>query len=360
MFCRKKMRRVRSVLVAYIDSDTGDAVMDVRQKAFVRHLFRGLLGFVAITGFVASASADLLVGNFFSPELDVLRYSNTGAFVGTFVPTGSGGLSFPLGGTYGPDGNFYVSDSDHENVLRYNGATGAFIDIFGSTDDPAGLTFGPNGNLFVANSAASGSVTELDGTTGAEIGAFVTPGSGGLADPEEIAFGPDGNLYVASADTSQILEYDGATGAFIGVFASGNGLSNVRGLTFGPDANLYVANFGGGSVLRFNGTTGTFIDEFVAAGSGGLSFPRPLIFGADNNLYVGSYGSGDILRYNGTTGAFTDVFVPAGSGGLGGPTFLVFHDFQGGGTVPEPSALILVLTALVLCTVVARWKRRKT
>lgn len=337
-------------LVAYIVHR--GIVMDLRQKPFAKRLARGLLGFVAITGFVASASADLLVGNFFSPDLNVLRYSNTGAFVGTFVPTGSGGLSFPLGGTFGPDGNFYVSDSDHENVLRYNGTTGAFIDIFGSTEDPAGLTFGPDGNLYVANSAAPGSVTELNGTTGAEIGAFVAPGSGGLSDPEEIVFGPDGNLYVASADTSQILEYDGGTRAFIGVFASGNGLSNVRGLTFGPDGNLYVTNFGGASVLRFNGTTGAFIDEFVSAGSGGLSLPRPLIFGADSNLYVGSYGSGDILRYNGTTGAFMDVFVPAGSGGLGGPTFLVFHDFQPG-TVPEPSSLVLVLTALGVCLLAA-------
>jgi len=157
-------------------------------------------------------------------------------------------------------------------------------------------------------------------------------------------------LYVASSDTSSVLEYNGTTGAFIGVFASGNGLNNVRGLTFGPDGNLYVANFGGGSVLRFNGTTGAFIDEFVAAGSGGLNLPRPLIFGPDNNLYVGSFGTGDILRFSGTTGTFIDDFIPAGTGGLGGPTFLVFHDFVT--AVPEPSAIVLVLSALALCVLV--------
>src|SRR5207249_4230508 len=70
---------------------------------------------------VPSVHADLFVGNFFGPgNEDVLRYNGTtGAFVSTFVPTGSGGLSFPLGGTFGPDGNLYVSDSDHEKVLRY-------------------------------------------------------------------------------------------------------------------------------------------------------------------------------------------------------------------------------------------------
>jgi hypothetical protein len=56
---------------------------------------------------VPSVHADLFVGNFFGPgNEDVLRYNGTtGAFVSTFVPTGSGGLSFPLGGTFGPDNN---------------------------------------------------------------------------------------------------------------------------------------------------------------------------------------------------------------------------------------------------------------
>ncbi|MEP7062887.1 MAG: NHL repeat-containing protein [Betaproteobacteria bacterium] len=334
-------------------------MIDSRTR-FPSRLLRTVLGCVLAAACAGGAHADLLVGNFFSPELDVLRYSSTGAFVGTFVTTGSGGLTFPLGGSFGPDGNFYVSDSDHEHVLRYNGVTGAFIDIFATTDDPAGMVFGPDNKLFVANSSAPGSVTQFDGSTGAEISAFVAAGSGGISDPEEITFGPDGNLYVANGDTNEILEYDGATGAFIGVFATGNGLLSPRGLTFGPDGNLYVSNFGGGSVLRFNGTSGAYIDDFVAAASGGLSLPRPLLFGPDANLYVGSFGSGDILRYDGTTGAFMDVFAAAGSGGLGGPTFLLFHEFAPGTSVPEPSIFLLVAIGLVMCAPVLRRRRRST
>ena len=46
---------------------------------------------------VPNVHADLFVGNFFGPgNEDVLRYNGTtGAFVSTFVPTGSGGLTFP-------------------------------------------------------------------------------------------------------------------------------------------------------------------------------------------------------------------------------------------------------------------------
>jgi WD40 repeat protein len=219
------------------------------------------------------------------------------------VPTRSGGLTFPLGGTLGPDRNLYVSNSDGDDVLRFNGTTGAFISTFASNvEDAAGLAFGPDSNLYVVNANTPGSITKLNGATGAFIDAFVADSSGGLAAPRDVIFGPDGNLYVTSFATN--------------------------------------------AVLRYNGTTGAFEDAFVTAGSGGLSFPRDLLFGPDGNLYVGSFGSGDVLRYNGTSGAFIDTFVKAGSGDLGGPTFLAFHD-SSTTSVPEPATLALLGGALV-------------
>lgn len=291
--------------------------------------------------------ADLFVGNFFGPgNEDVLRYNGTtGAFVSTFVPTGSGGLSFPLGGTFGPDGNLYVSDSDHEAVLRYNGTTGAFINAFvPNVEDPAGLRFGPDSNLYVASSSSPGAVSRFNGLTGAPVG--VPFGSGQLSNPEGVTFGPDGNLYVAGGDTSSVLRYNPTTGAFINAFVSpgSGGLTGARGVVFGPDGNLYVTSFGTGEVLRYNGTTGALLGTFVTAGSGGLSLPRGLTFGPDGNLYVGSFGSGDVLRYNGSTGAFIDAFVPSSSGGLGGPTFLTFFNAPTPPGVPEPSTWLLVAT----------------
>ena len=45
---------------------------------------------------------------------------------------------------FGPDGNLYVSSGDSDEVLRYDGTTGAFIDSFasgGGLDSPFGLAF---------------------------------------------------------------------------------------------------------------------------------------------------------------------------------------------------------------------------
>ena len=101
----------------------------------------------------------------------ILRYNaSTGAFISTFVPSGSGGLQWPEGITFGPDGNLYISSFSSDSILRYNGRTGAFIDT------------------------------------------FVPVGSGGLNGPHGLTFGPDNYLYVSSYFTRNILRYHGITG----------------------------------------------------------------------------------------------------------------------------------------------------
>jgi WD40 repeat protein len=301
------------------------------------------------------SASDLFVGNFFGEDSDVLRYNgNTGAFESTFVPNNSGTLTFPLGGAFGPDGNFYVSNSDNDRVLRYNGVTGAFIDTFASSvEDAAGMVFGPGNSLYVVNSTDPGSVTRLNATTGALVSELT---GGDLSDPEGIVLGPDGNLYVANNDGNDIVRFNGTTGAFIDIFvnAGSGGLSGPRDLAFGPDGNIYVTSTGStGGVLRYSGATGAFMNAFVGPGSD-LVLPRELVFGPDRNLYVGNFGMGDVLRYNGTTGAFIDTFIPTGSGGLGGPTFLVFNEPASAAT-PEPSTLGLI--GFGLLGLVA-WKRK--
>ena len=258
----------------------------------------------------------------------------TGAYLGPFMQ-GSSITGFGMG--IGPDGNLYVSGADR--VERYDPETYQYIDTFvasgsGGLDEATDLTFGPDGNLYVA-SAYTSTVLRYDGQTGAFLNVFASEGVGY---PEDMRFGPDGNLYVASLDNDGIVRYDGASGDLIDVFATDENLSLLTGLAFGPDGDLYVlsavtpSDALHGNVTRFDGATGEALGFLVPPEPSGLILPRSMEFGPDGNLYIGaSYGK--FRRYNSETGAFIDVF--ADLPGAGAPRDLMF--------IPEPGSLALLL-----------------
>lgn len=212
------------------------------------------------------AHADLLVTD--NTNNSVLRYSNAGIALGTFIAASGGHLPYHAP-VFGPDGNIYILDYLTPDILQYNGSTGSFMSV------------------------------------------FVSSGSGGLSNPTALTFAPDGNLYVTDDGSTQaartVRRYNGTTGASIGTFASGYNLVVPTGIAFGPDGNMYVSDEA--SVAKFDGVTGAFISVFVAAGSGGLNGPDQLIFRSDGNLYVASAHSG-IMIYNAQTGAFVKQLVP--------------------------------------------------
>lgn len=132
-----------------------------------------------------------------------------------------------------------------------------------------------------------------------------------------------GDLLVSSRFTNNVLRYNAGTGAFLGVFASGNGLANPNGIAYGPDGHLYVGLGDQPRVLRFDGQTGAFLDEFVGPSTpGGLVNCRGIAFGSEGDLYVCSASNHRVLRYAGTTGAF--VGVAASGQGMNGPVGLTF------------------------------------
>ncbi|MBI1849218.1 MAG: hypothetical protein HYR85_02630, partial [Planctomycetes bacterium] len=237
---------------------------------------------IAFGCIVGRARADeLLVRGFLSGTF--LRYDDaTGAFLGT-IDTDLPGANAVV---RGPDGDLFAASGANE-IRRYDGETGALRGRF-VWDDPAtpddeshgldhatGLAFGPDGNLYAAG-YVSNSVIRYDGRTGAFIDVFVAPRSGGLNGADiGMEFGPDGNLYVASQLTDSILRYDGNDGHFIDAFvpALRGGLRRPSAFVFRPDGFLYVSSTSTDRVLRFNATTGAFDRGFVSVGSGGLDAP---------------------------------------------------------------------------------------
>ena len=272
---------------------------------------------------VSATTPALLVST--AQNATVLRFDGlTGTFVDVFVPILSGGLANTGQVNYGPDGNLYVGSLGSSAVIRYDGLSGEFIDVFASGAGP-GVTplegpfegvFGPDGNLYVGDWRTTNRVLRYNGVTGDFLDEFVSHGEGGLVGPVGVAFGPDGNLYVASYGTDSVIRYDLSTSDPIDTFASGGGLDGPMGILFHRDSYLYVLSQSNNSVVRYDATSGDFVDVFVASGSGGLDSPGFMAFGPDGNLYVASFNSKEILRYDSETGDFIDVFAAVASGGV--------------------------------------------
>jgi streptogramin lyase len=265
-------------------------------------------------------------------------------------------LDSPSSIQFGPDGSAYVASFYSNQILRYNGSTGAFLDVFASTGKnyyPSDMRFGPDGNLYVCEYSFTGPsvIDKFNGTTGADMGVFAS--SSALQVANGITFGPDGNLYISNQTQNDandsVLRYSGATGAPLlpEPFAS-SGINAPSGLTFGANGDLYVTGFNSGQVYQFQGSSGALL---ATVKGGNLSTPVDVRFGPDSNLYVVDYTNKDVLRFDGSTGAYESVF--ASGNGLNGPNALSF----GPAFVPEPG--LWGLLAGVSLSVVGLLARRR-
>ncbi len=168
------------------------------------------------TGLAWDKSGNLYVSSFNGNK--VRKYNGaTGAYLSDFVTAGSGLLSGADNGmTFGPDGNLYVPSYNNNRIIKYNGTTGALIGNFIPSIGRPRVFEWVGASVYVT-SETQNAVKKYNGTNGVAQGNLVAPGAGGLRTPIGMVFDGDGFIYVTSA-TNQVLKYDAATGAFVGVF----------------------------------------------------------------------------------------------------------------------------------------------
>lgn len=205
---------------------------------------------------------------------------------GAFLKTVIKGLSAPDGITTGPDGNLYISSntevvrcSPEGKALPGAEQIGATFAAGGGLKSASGITFGPDGNLYVANQVR-GQVLRYDGKTGHFIDVFAAER---MFAPSQISFGADGNLYVANTagvasnytdrafdkEHGDIAKYDGKSGRYLGSFAPA--AKGALSVAFGPNGDIFSNGYWNNRIARYNAATGAALGE-VNTGPSTASF----------------------------------------------------------------------------------------
>ncbi len=294
--------------------------------------------------FAEYSNADLFVSA--ASANSVMRFDGTsGALLGNFVATGSGGLGDPQGIAFGPDNNLYVASHTSRNVLRFNGETGAFMDVFATTAGmtwPAEINF-RNGHLYVSDfsGGAIGRVSRFDSITGNFVDHFIT----GASFADGTAWDAAGDIYVSNFTTNSIRKYNGSTGSLIGDFVAPGvgGLSGPLDNLFLPDGSLLVSSFNSRDVKQYD-ANGTFLGSAITGLNGGA---QGLEIGSDGMLYAGDFSNGLINRYDINTFQFLGTFANA-------PSSTNNFTFRPN-AVPEPTGMVSLVCLGVACCL----KRRR-
>ena len=303
---------------------------------------QGLLLFALVASFCgvekrAYAWDDFLLTSFSGSSVE--RFDAfTGENLGSFISANSGGLTNAAGVAVGPDSNVYVTSWGSNEILRYDGETGSFIDVFAAGN---GL-FRPNNiilrddTFYVSQtgSGQSGFVRRYDAHTGDFIDNFLDVDFG-----DGILFGLD-SVYV-SAFGGGVNSYDLSDGSLIEEFIGEGegGLQNPTALLQRDDGSFLVSSFGTNSIKLYD-ANGNFVSDVIT----GLFQPEGLAIGPDGALYAGSFGSGLVNKYDPTNFNFLGEFANVG----GNTNFFTFRTT----TVPEPSSALFVVVLLSVASLI--------
>ena len=261
----------------------------------------------------------------------------------------------PWGIAPAPGGTFYVADSEHSQVLRFDPVADTFSVVAGTTIAgnsgdggpatdaqlvyPAGVAVDAAGNLFIADagervirrvSAASGEISTV-------AGGGWNPDDGPATDALlqgtwAVTIGPNGDIYILEQDFHRVRRVAAHSG-FITTIAGtgtwgyeGDGgpattaqLARPGDVAFDAVGNLYIADSANNRIRIVNTATG-IIGTFAGTGDDGweavdgqpaiatpLGQPAEIEFDAQGNLLVTEQATGRIRRIDAATTIVTTI-----------------------------------------------------
>ena len=128
----------------------------------------------------------------------------------------------------------------------------------------------------------------------------------GLFAPAPAAHASVGNLFVTQEAPGYVLEFNGVTGAPVGLFTAGPLAGNLMGIHTGGAVGDVLVGSAFGGVKRLDRTTGAVVQTYNASGGwqwAGLWRPT------SGTVLIGDHATDDIREYDANTGAYLGTFA---------------------------------------------------
>ncbi|HEX6503546.1 MAG TPA: Ig-like domain repeat protein [Terriglobales bacterium] len=217
------------------------------------------------------------------------------------LDTGSTALNHPKGVVVDNEGNAYIADTAHNQIVKLTPAGSASaLTITGLSTGlsaPQGLAIDGSGNLYIADTGNNRAVV----VTSAGAGSVVDLGGVTLVSPEGVAIDASGNLYFADTGNNRIVKLpSGGAAAVLNITGLGTALSAPVGLAVDVAGNLYIADSGNNRIVKV--TTGGAGSALSISGLGtALSVPSGVAVDSFANLFIADSGNNRVVEV--TSGA---------------------------------------------------------
>ena len=214
----------------------------------------------------------------------------------------------------------FVTDFGNNRVQKYGEASvypfAHLLNIgVGILNGPHGIVVDSLGNIYVTDTA-NNRVVKFDGATGAFIFAWGTLGTanGEFTTPYAIAIDASDRLYVSdSTDRIQLFDATGLTATYLGTWGGSMGRSDgqfmgIRGLYVDSSGNLFVTDFRNSRVQKMN-SNGTYMLKWGIFGNLHSMFntPEGVAVDSSGNIHVVDSGNDRIQVFAPLSSASYDI-----------------------------------------------------
>jgi len=231
-----------------------------------------------------------------------------------------------------PQGNLVVVSEVNDRLVRYHRETLTYDQVIAGdrpetpglelapVDAPTGLVITPDGRMIVG-SFSGDTVTEINPEDGSMMGHLATMSRSGIRGPDAGMLLDGNELLVPGFNSNTVVRIDltQPNSDAVAINAGSGTLSAPRQILKMPNGNLLVSSWRNDKILEFNGATRAFVRTVSSA----VDQPTGMALESEDVLLVASDGTNEVSRVQISTGVLLEKLITFNDGLLADPVFIL-------------------------------------